>query len=135
MNEYMQLAYKESLKAFKKKEIPVGVIITKNNKVISKAHNDRQKKYSVLGHAEINAITKAEKKIKDWRLDGCEMYVTLYPCEMCEKIIKECRLSKVYYLLEKNQDSSSKHMFVTIHDDNLLNNYKKIIDKFFKELR
>ncbi len=135
MNEYMQLAFKESLKAFKKKEIPVGVIITKNNKVIARAHNDRQKKYNVLGHAEINAIRKAEKKIKDWRLDGCEMYVTLYPCEMCEKIIEECRLSKVYYLLDKKQITNYKHMFIKIEDITLLEIYQKIIDKFFKELR
>lgn len=133
MKDFMLIAYKESIKAYKKREIPVGAIIVKNNKVIARAHNDRQTRYNVLGHAEIKTILKAEKKIKDWRLNGCDMYVTLEPCDLCEKIIKEARLDNVYYLLKSN---SQEHMFVQTNNcDELLKNYQKILQKFFKELR
>ena len=133
MKDFMLIAYKESIKAYKKREIPVGAIIVKNNKVIARAHNDRQTRYDVLGHAEIKAILKAEKKIKDWRLNDCDMYVTLEPCDLCEKIIKEARLDNVYYLLKSN---SKEHIFVQTNDcKELLENYQKILQKFFKELR
>ncbi len=133
MNEYMEQAYKEALKAYKKKEIPVGVVIVKNNKIISKAYNDRQKKCNVIGHAEIKAIQKAEKKLKDWRLNDCDMYVTLEPCKMCEMIIKECRIDKVYYLINQNK---SNHVFTqTNFCKGLKLKYQKLIDNFFKNLR
>lgn len=133
MNEFMLKAYKEALKAYHKKEIPVGAVIVKNNKIISKAYNTRQYKYNILGHAEINAIIKAEKKIKDWRLDDCELFVTLEPCEMCEKIIMESRLNKVYYLLPANKN---KHKFSQTNDCDFLKlKYQKMFEKFFKEMR
>ncbi len=131
--EYMEQAYKEALKAYKKKEIPVGVVIVKDNKIISKAFNNRQKKCNVLGHAEIKAIQKAEKKLKDWRLNDCDMYVTLEPCKMCEMIIKECRINNVYYLLNQNKDN---HIFKQTNICNRLKlKYQKLIDNFFKNLR
>lgn len=133
MNEFMLKTYKEALKAKKKKEIPVGAIIVKDNKIIAKAHNIRQKKHNILGHAEIVAILKAEKKLKDWRLDNCVMFVTLEPCEMCEKIIQECRLKKVFYLVKTNK---KEHMFEQTNDcKELKQKYTKILKSFFKELR
>ncbi len=145
MNEfnkkYMQVAYEESLKAFKKNEIPVGAVIVKNNKIIAKSYNDRQTKYNVLGHAEINAIIKAEKKIKDWRLDGYTMYVTLKPCLMCLNIIKESRLDKVFYLIEKNVDNYNVDNYednniLRINDCNeVANQYQKVLKEFFEKLR
>ncbi len=133
MIEYMEQAYKEALKAYKKKEIPVGVVIVKDNKIISKAYNNRQKKCNVLGHAEIKAIQKAEKKLKDWRLNDCDMYVTLEPCKMCEMIIKECRINNVYYLLSQSKDN---HIFIQTNICNELKlKYQKLIDNFFKNLR
>ena len=98
MNEkYMNMAIKQAIKAFKKKEVPVGAVIVHNNKIIAKACNDRQNKHSVIGHAEIKAILKAAKKLRDWRLNECDLYVTLKPCAMCESIIKESRIKSVYY--------------------------------------
>ncbi len=133
MEKYIQVAYKEALKAYKKNEIPVGAVIVKNNKIIAKSHNNRQKKHTILGHAEINVILKAEKKLKDWRLDDCEMYVTLEPCEMCEKIINESRIKKVYYLLNSERN---KHIFVQINDCNDLKSaYQNILQNFFKKMR
>ena len=133
---YMNIAYKEALKAFKKGEIPVGAVIAKNNKIISKSHNNRQKKYNIFGHAEINAIIKAEKKIKDWRLDECTMYVTMYPCKMCEMIIKESRIRNVIYMLEneKNKEKSINNIQTNVCKT-IFENYKILLKTFFKEMR
>ncbi len=136
MDKYMEVAYEEALKAYKKNEIPVGAVIVKNHKIIAKAHNNRQYKSNVLGHAEINAILKAEKKIKDWRLNECIMYVTLKPCNMCKTIIDESRINKVYYLLDQdNQKYVDDKITQTNVCNNILDNYEKIIEKFFKKMR
>ena len=88
-------------KAEKIGEIPISALIVKNNKIISCAYNKRQCKNDVIGHAEIIAIRKAAKKIKDWRLNDCDLYVTLKPCSMCTEVIKQSRLKNAYYFLEK----------------------------------
>lgn len=134
--KYIELAYKEALKAYKKAEIPVGCVIVKNSKVISKSHNNRQNKYIVIGHAEINAIVKAEKKLKDWRLDGCDLYVTLYPCNMCQYIINESRISNIYYLLNNDKsDINLSNNYIKVKNNELSSKYNEIIDNFFKKLR
>ena len=136
MNKCMEIAYKESLKAYNKNEIPVGAVIVHNNKVIAKAHNDRQKKYNVLGHAEIKSILKAEKKLKDWRLDECEMYVTLEPCKMCQTIIEESRINKIYYLISQKNDTKNNNKYIQTNDcEKLREQYQKVINNFFKKLR
>lgn len=102
MNETnIDIAIKESLKS--KKEIPVGAIITKNNKIITKSHNKRERNKNVICHAEIIAIEKMCKKIKDWRLNDFEMYVTLEPCVMCLGVIVESRIKKVYFGIENEK--------------------------------
>ena len=82
-NEYMNIAINEAKKALGKGEIPVGAIIVKNKKIISRAHNTRENMQNALAHAEISAIDKACKALGNWRLDGCDLYVTLEPCPMC----------------------------------------------------
>ncbi len=134
MKDFMTLAFEESIKANKKNEIPVGAIIVRNNKVISKSHNNRQKKYNVLGHAEINAILKAEKKIKDWRLDDCDLYVTLEPCDMCISIIKESRIKNVYYLA-KNTNKSSIGDGQLYDNIDLKEKYEQLLKNYFKKMR
>lgn len=135
--KFILQAYKESLKAFKKNEIPVGCVIVKNNKIISKAHNNRQHKYNLLGHSEINAIIKAEKKIKDWRLDDCTMYVTLFPCKMCQILIKESRIKKVYYLVNSYKNIKiDEKKFIKLENILLLSDkYNNLLKKFFEKLR
>lgn len=93
----MEEAIKEAKTALKKDEVPIGAVIVKNDKIISKGHNKRESKKNALYHAEIVAIDKACKKLKDWRLEGCEMYVTLEPCPMCAGAIANARLEKVIY--------------------------------------
>ena len=93
----MHLALKQANKAKSKKEVPVGAVIVLNNKVIATGFNMREKKQNALLHAEIVAIDKACKKLKSWRLEECELYVTLEPCTMCAGAIINSRIKKVYY--------------------------------------
>lgn len=78
-------------------EIPVGAVIVRDGKIIGEGFNTRQTERSVLGHAEINAINAACKALGDWRLDGCEMYVTLEPCFMCAGAIASARISTLVF--------------------------------------
>jgi len=100
MEIIIETILKEATKAYKNDEIPVGCAIVKDGKIISSAHNTKQKNHICINHAEILAIIKAEKKTKDWRLDDCELYVTLEPCDMCMEVIRQARIKKVNYLLE-----------------------------------
>ncbi len=99
----MKLAIKEAKKAFKTGDVPVGAIIVKNNKVIAKAHNMKEKKKNAIKHAEIIAIEKACKKLKNWHLNECELYVTLEPCMMCCGAIIQSRIKKIYYSIESTK--------------------------------
>ena len=86
----------EAEKAKKLNEVPIGCVIVKDNKIIGRGYNRRMKDKNTLSHAELNAIKKASKKLKDWRLDDCEMYVTTEPCQMCAGAIVQSRIKKVY---------------------------------------
>ena len=99
--EYMNIAFDEAKKAFKCDEVPIGAVLVKNDKIIAKSHNNKEKKSCCLCHAELNVIKKASKKFKNWRLDDCELYVTLDPCPMCASAIKQSRISTVYSALHR----------------------------------
>lgn len=134
---YLNLCLELALKASKINEVPVGAIIVYNNKIIAKSYNKREKKHDILGHAEILAIKKASKRLKTWKLDNCELYVSLKPCKMCEEIIKQARIRKVYYLIDK--PSNKKEFYNTIlqklEDKKLEKNYQELLSNFFKKLR
>ena len=93
----MELAYKQAQLAFKQDEVPIGCVIVKDNKVIAKAYNKKVKKNSAIFHAEIECINKATKKLNDWYLKECDMYVTLEPCMMCTGAIINSRIDNVYF--------------------------------------
>lgn len=93
--KFMSLALKEAEKAFSIDEVPIGCVIVKDGKVIAKGYNKRNKDHNVVSHAEMIAISDACKKIHDWRLDYCTMYVTLEPCPMCAGAIVQARMKKV----------------------------------------
>jgi len=95
--KFMKIALKEAKKAAKKKEVPIGAVIVKNDKVIAKAHNLREKTNLATGHAELLVIQKANKKLKSWRLDRCTLYVTIEPCPMCAGAIIQSRIGKLVY--------------------------------------
>ncbi len=95
--EYMQIALTEAKKAFDKAEVPVGCVIVKDGQVIAKSHNQKESSQNVLAHAEIIAINQACQALNSWRLDGCEIYVTLEPCLMCIGAIASARFKKLVY--------------------------------------
>ena len=94
---FMSLALKEAQKAYKIGEVPIGAIVVKDNKVISRGHNKRETSKSAISHAEVIAIEKACKKLGGWRLWQCDLYVTLEPCPMCTGAIINSRIKKVVY--------------------------------------
>ncbi len=94
---FMTIALKEAKKSYNLNEVPVGAVIEKNGEIISKAHNTRNKTQNAINHAEILAISKACKKLKSWRLDDCNIYVTLEPCPMCAGAILNARIKNLYF--------------------------------------
>lgn len=135
--EYFNILIKLAKKASKMDEVPISAIIVKNNKIIAKAINKREKKQNVLNHAEIIAIKKASRKLKNWRLFDCDLYVTLKPCNMCENIIKQSRLRNVYYLLDKPETKKEydKTQFVKTNICTYEQMYTKILTDFFQKKR
>ena len=118
-------------------DVPVGALIIKDGVIIASGYNTREKNQNVLEHAEINAIREAQKIFNNWNLNGCDMYVTLKPCSLCMEVIKQARISNVYFLAEK---PSSKVEFnrtnlVKINNDSKEKEYLEILSDFFKKLR
>lgn len=95
--KFMLLALKEADKSAALDEVPVGAIIVKDNKVIARGHNLREKSKDPTSHAEIVAIRKACKKLNSWRLEDCTMYVTIEPCSMCAGTLLWTRIKKIVY--------------------------------------
>ena len=95
--DYMRLALKEAEKARAMDEVPVGAVIVKDGKVIARAHNLRERDQQASAHAELLAIRKASKKLGDWCLKDCDLYVTLEPCMMCAGAISLSRIHHLYY--------------------------------------
>lgn len=92
---YMFEAIKQAKKAEKVEDVPIGCVIVFDGQIIARGYNKRNKKKSTLCHAEIEAIGRATKKMGDWRLDNCTMYVTLEPCPMCAGAIVQARIKRV----------------------------------------
>ena len=93
---YMKAAIKQAKKAENIDEVPIGCVIVYHGKIIARGYNRCNIDKNTLSHAELNAIKKASKRLGDWRLDDCEMYVTLEPCQMCAGAIVQSRIKKVY---------------------------------------
>lgn len=94
---FMKEALKEAMKAYKEDEVPVGCVIVKDDKIIARGHNKKEKKNNAILHAEIVTLTKAQKKLNDWHLNDCTLYVTLEPCLMCTGAIIQTRIKKVVF--------------------------------------
>ena len=120
-------------KAIKKNEVPIAALIVKDGIIISKAYNKVNKTNNILDHAEIICIRKASKKLHNWRLNDCELYVTLEPCNMCREVIKKARVGKVYYILSQNEHETEKNPeYIKLDEDAIIKN--KLVE-FFKQKR
>ena len=134
-DEWIKELYKLVKKSDKLNEIPVGSIVIYNDKIIGKGYNNRQNNFNVCGHAEINAIKMAEKKIKDWRLNDCILISTLKPCNMCSTIINEARISKVYYLINQENTNNYDNFEIINQENKYINKIINIFKNSFKKLR
>ncbi len=145
VEKYMNIALAEAKKALKINEVPVGAVVVRHDQVIAKAYNLRETQKSPLAHAEILAIEKAAKALNTWRLEDCELYVTLEPCPMCAGAIIQSRIPNVYYgaLDYKNGAHMSKVNLFSIdftHHVDIIGGIleepsKKLLKDFFKALR
>lgn len=93
--KYMREAIRQAKKAYALGEVPIGCVIVRADKIIGRGYNRRNADKSALSHAEMTAIKKACKFIGDWRLEGCTMYVTLEPCQMCSGAIVQSRIDRL----------------------------------------
>lgn len=93
--KYMREAIKQAKKAYALEETPIGCVIVCDGKIIGRGYNRRNTDKNTLAHAELSAIRKASRKVGDWRLEGCTMYVTLEPCQMCAGAIVQSRMDRV----------------------------------------
>ena len=144
--KFMKEALKEAKKAYEKDEVPVGAIIVKDGKIISRAYNLKESKKDTTCHAEILAIKKASKKLESWRLEGCTMYVTLEPCPMCSGALIQSRIDKVVIgtmdyktgacgsVLNLSNDYKFNHK-LDIEAGIMKEECEKILQDFFKYLR
>ena len=92
---FMKEAIRQAKKAWALKEVPIGCVIVSDGKITARGYNRRNTDKNTLSHAELNAIRKASKKLGDWRLEGCTMYVTLEPCQMCAGALVQSRIDEV----------------------------------------
>jgi len=93
--KFMRQAINQAKKAYALDEVPIGCVIVHDGKIIARGYNRRNIDKTTLSHAEINAIKKASKKLGDWRLEGCTIYITLEPCQMCAGALIQARIDRV----------------------------------------
>jgi tRNA(adenine34) deaminase len=128
----MKEALKEAKKAELIDEVPIGCVIVKDGKIIARGHNQRETNQSPIGHAEIIAINKASKKLNSWRLEGCDIYVTLEPCIMCSGAIIQSRINKVYYGAS-DPKGGALGSSINVLEANNINHHPEVISGVLKE--
>lgn len=144
--KYMREALREARKAYRIGEVPIGCVIVYEGRVIGRGYNRRKTDHSTLSHAELTAIKKASKVIGDWRLEGCTLYVTLEPCQMCSGAIIQARIDRVVMGC-MNPKAGCGGSLLNILENPLFNHQAEvtrgvleeecsgILTRFFKELR
>ena len=135
---YMRLALKEANKASLLEEVPIGCVIVKDGKVISKSYNQKNLKNVATYHAEILAINKACRKLKTWYLDDCTMYTTVEPCLMCSGAIMQSRIPRVVYGTRNEAFgylSKMKKIRIDIKENVLQEKCSGILTDFFQKRR
>lgn len=137
----MEAALSEAKKAFDMGEVPVGAVVTLNNEIIARAHNQVETLSDPTAHAETLAIKSACNKLGRWRLNDCQMFVTLEPCTMCTGAIKQARLSEVYFALADEKTGACGSLYdvsgenVKVRSGLFAEESKVLLGEFFKKLR
>ncbi len=136
IDDYLDKLLDLALIAKNNDDIPISAMVIEGQKIIGYGYNTREKEKNILGHAEINAIIMATQKKENWNLQGTTMIVTLKPCSMCMEIIKQTRIDKVYYLLDKldNKKEYNKTDFLKLNSSKE-KKYKILLSDFFSKLR
>lgn len=142
-NNYIETIVKLAKKAYINGDVPVGAIIVKNNKIIAKAYNRKEKNNDATAHAEIIALKKACKKLNNWHLNECTLYTTLEPCIMCIGAIAQARIKKVVYMSENRKFGFTNYFpgnkitnhKIEIEKIELDSKYEKMLIDFFKSKR
>lgn len=132
---FIKEAIKEAKKAFDKNEIPVGCVIVKDEKIISRGHNLTETNNQVIDHAEVIAIKKANRKLNSWRLNDCILYITLEPCSMCKEVIKRSKIQKVVFVLNSNKKPNLKYSSLKYQSNSIENEILYMMESTFKQLR
>ncbi|MEW6555938.1 MAG: nucleoside deaminase [Elusimicrobiota bacterium] len=136
--DFIKEALKEAKKAYKKNEVPIGAVVVKNGKIIAKAHNLIEYLIDPSAHAEVIAIRRAAKKLKNWRLNNCIVYSTCEPCPICEAVLLQARINKVVFgcntLKNVVKAKFKKSKFIR-KGPILENECKTILKKFFAKYR
>ena len=142
----MRAALKQAEKARALGEVPIGAVIVSDGRIIGRGYNRRNTDHTTLAHAEITAIRKANKKVGDWRLEGCTLYVTLEPCQMCAGALVQSRIDRVVIgapsfksgcagtLLNILQNNEFNHQIV-VESGLMREECTQILQTFFKDLR
>jgi tRNA(adenine34) deaminase len=143
---FMRAAMREAKKAEALLEVPIGCVIVYEGKIIARGYNRRNTDRNTLSHAEMNAIRKASRRLGDWRLEGCTIYITLEPCQMCSGAIVQSRIDRVVIgttspksgcggtLLNILQNPDFNHQSEVLYDV-LRPECTEILQRFFKDLR
>ena len=142
--KFMKAALKCAQKALEEGEVPIGAVVVCEGKIIGRGHNRRTKKQMATAHAEIEAIDKACKKLKSWRIPECEIYITLEPCPMCMGAILNARIDRVYFgayeqkgrsLTDKLANANLLNHTVEVTGGVLEEECKEVLSSFFSEMR
>lgn len=131
--KFMKEALKEARKAAEKGEVPIGAVIVKDGKIIGRGHNLRESTNDPTAHAEIIAIRKASKKLNNWRLSGCTLYVTVEPCIMCAGAIVLARIDKLVYGTDDPKAGAVKSLYKAVSDKRLNHRVKEVKSGVLKE--
>ncbi len=131
-NFFMQKAYEQAKKAYELDEVPIGCVIVKDGEIIAEGCNLRNKTKNSLAHAEIIAINQACKKINDWRLEDCVLFVTVEPCQMCAGAIVQARIKEVVFGAY-NKKFGSAGSVVNILQNEEFNHQVKITNEIMRE--
>jgi tRNA(adenine34) deaminase len=146
INDFMLEAINMAKLAFENDEVPVGAIIVNNGEIIGRGFNQVIEKHSISSHAEINAINQASQLIENYRLKGCDIYVTLEPCHMCAKAIVDARLNSLYFGAYEPKTGAIESIDQFLERDDINHNVifsgghmkeecSKLLKQFFKSKR